>query len=179
MRGSPLPRVAEAKVLVQALDELEKNLRALRRFFDAIPGGDRRSSANMAAANPAIGLKFDTTEAMVDKGQLVDPVKFQELIGWKSRQAVWKAATGNRVFFMEHQAGRYFPTFYADPAYQRSHLEAVTRILGDLPGGSKLQFFLTRKGSLGGKTPLEVLASGGLAKVKSAAMAFAEIPMEV
>ena len=68
-------------------------------------------------------LVLDTTEAMISKGQLVDPVKFQEIMGWKTRQAVWKAAADNRVFFMEHQSGRYLPAFYADPAYQRAHLE--------------------------------------------------------
>ena len=51
-------------------------------------------------------------------------------------------------------------------------------MLGDLPGGSKLQFFVTRKGSLGGKTPLEALATGGLAKVKDVTSAFVEVPMK-
>ena len=46
--------------------------------------------------------------------------------------------------------------------------------LGDLPGGAKLQFFLTRKGSLGGETPLQALAAGRVAKVKDIAAAFAE-----
>jgi hypothetical protein len=175
---APLPRGHEAKFLVRSFDELEKNLRILRGRFDAIPGSARSTSTNTVAANPAITLILDTTEAMADKGQLIDPVKFQKLMGWKSRQAVWKAAADNRVFFIEHEAERYFPAFYANPAYQRSHLEAVTKILGDLPGGSKLQFFLTHKGSLGGKTPLEVLAAGGLAKVKSVAAAFAEVPVK-
>jgi hypothetical protein len=175
---APLPGVAEAKFLGRTFDQLEKNIRVLRGRFGAILGSGIRGSTKTVAANHAIGLKFDTTEAMVDKGQLVDPVKFQELMGWKSRQAVWKAAAGNRVFFMEHQAKRYFPMFYADPAYQRSHLEAVTKILGNLPGGSKLQFFSTRKGSLGGNTPLEALAAGDIAKVKSVAEAFAEVPVK-
>lgn len=78
---------------------------------------------------------------------------------------------------LEYKAQRYFPTFYADPAYDRRHLEEVTKILGDLPGGSKLQFFLTRKGSLGGVTPLQALADGRFCKVKDIAAAFAEVPM--
>lgn len=59
--------------------------------------------------------------------------------------------------------------------YQRAQLEAVTKVLGDLPGGAKLQFFLTRKGSLGGATPLEALAQGKLQKVKDVAAAFADV----
>lgn len=73
---------------------------------------------------------------------------------------------------------RYFPAFYADPAYQCTHLEAVTKILGDLPSVSKLQFFLTRKGSLNGRTSREALAAGELTKVRHVAMAFAEIPVK-
>jgi hypothetical protein len=168
------------------VNELEKKLRDLRVLFVGRISDDTRRAAISAAVKTAAvhpvatrsPLVLDTTEAMVSKGQLVDPVQFQERMGWKSRQAVWKAATDNRVFYLEHQAERYFPAFYADPAYQRTHLEAVTKILGDLPGGSKLQFFLTRKGSLEGKTPLEALAAGGFAKVKSVAAAFADVSMK-
>ena len=178
---APLPSKEDARILVRTVDELEQMLRVLRDRFQVIPVGAPRTSVNTITAKRASSqppLVLDATEAMIGKGQLVDPVQFQELMGWKTRQAVWKAATDNRVFFMEHQSERYFPTFYADPAYQRAHLEAITKILGNLPGGSKLQFFLTRKQSLGGKTPLEALAAGGLAKVKDVASAFAEVPME-
>ena len=179
---APFPNEEDAKLLVRTIDELERKALHLRGLFSGtLPGSAHRTSNNKSASNSASTrprLIFDTIEEMVGKGQLVEPVKFQELMGWKTRQAVWKAATDNRMFYMELQSERYFPAFYADPAYQRSHLEAVTKILGDLPGGSKLQFFLTRKGSLDGKTPLEALAAGDLAKVKSVAMAFAEIPMK-
>lgn len=117
-----------------------------------------------------------TTEAMIHNGQLVVPGAFQELMGWATRQAVWKAAAGHRVFYLTHNTERYFPRFYGDPTYDRKHLEAVTKLLGDLPGGSKLQFFLTRKGSLGGETPLQALAAGRVAKVRDVAAAFAEAP---
>jgi hypothetical protein len=40
----------------------------------------------------------------------------------------------------------YFPAFYADKRYDRRHLEAITKLLGDLPDGAKLQFFLNPKG---------------------------------
>lgn len=52
----------------------------------------------------------------------------------------------------------------------------VSRLFGDLPGVSTLQFFLTRKGSLGGEAPLRALAVGRVAKVKGVAAAFAEVP---
>jgi hypothetical protein len=168
-----------------ALNELEKTVRALRTVAIRFSPPSGRAQA-FAVAKPAaerVGasapLVLDTTEAMIKKGQLVTPVEFQELMGWATRQAVWKAAESHRVFYLDYKAQRYFPTFYGDPAYDRKHLEAVTKILGDLPGGSKLQFFLTRKGSLGSVTPLQALADGRFPKVKDIAAAFAEVPMEV
>jgi hypothetical protein len=160
-----------------ALDELDATVKALRSAVTrvaATPSGASSSSVSDPAA-----LVLDSTEAMVQKGQLVTAAEFQELMGWTSRQAVWKAVDSRRVFCLEYKAQRYFPAFYADASYDRRHLEAVTKILGDLPGGAKLQFFLTRKGSLGGATPLQALAAGRVAKVRDIAAAFAEVPSEV
>jgi hypothetical protein len=53
-------------------------------------------------------------------------------------------------------------------------LDAVHKILGELPVGSKLMFFFNPKGSLSGRTPLEALLCGQLAKVKATAAAFAD-----
>jgi hypothetical protein len=71
----------------------------------------------------------------------------------------------------DFQGERYFPAFYADPAYQRSQLEAVTKVLRELPGGAKLQFFLSRRGSLGGATAQQALAKGKLQNVNDVAAA--------
>jgi len=68
---------------------------------------------------------------------------------------------------------RLFPAFYADQRYDRRLLWAVTKRLGDIPGGSKLQFFQTPKGSLGGLTPLEALHLGKIREVNVAAEGFA------
>lgn len=156
--------------LGMVLRELEHTVRVLRVAAGETPPAAwaPRQDATRAA------LALDTTEAMVDKGQLGTPVAFQQLMGWRSRQAVSKAAQSQRVFSVRHKAQRYFPAFFADPAYDRRHLEAVSQALGDLPGGSKLQFFLTRKGSLAGATPLQALAGGRVAKVMDVAAAFAE-----
>ncbi len=174
--------------LASVLDELEQTVKVLRVVTVSAPSASSRmqvSEVGKPAAQAATkqndarnALVLDTTEAMIDKGQLLTPVEFQKLMGWATRQAVWKAAESNRVFYLTYKAERYFPAFYGDPSYDRKHLEAVTKVLGDLPGGSKLQFFLTRKGSLGGDTPLQALAAGRVAKVKDVAAAFAEVPAE-
>lgn len=184
LAGGTSAKHALRQELGGVLDELEKTVRALRvvAVGVAAPSGRVQTSAAAAPATRPVGasaqLVLDSTEAMIKRGQLVTPVEFQALMGWETRQAVWKAAESHRIFYLEYKAQRYFPSFYGDPAYDRRHLEAVTKVLGDLPGGSKLQFFLTRKGSLGGETPLQALAAGRVAKVKDVAAAFAEVPLE-
>lgn len=165
------------KELANVLDELEQTVKVLRvATVSAPPASSRMQASEVRKPATQEALVLDNTEALINKGQLLTPVEFQNLMGWASRQAVWKAAEGNRVFYLTYKAERYFPAFYGDPSYDRKHLEAVTKVLGDLPGGSKLQFFLTRKGSLGGETPLQALAAGRVAKVKDVAAAFAEVP---
>jgi len=182
--GSAGGKNVSRQELTEALDELEKTVKALRLVTaQASPisgqtqGLEVRKPAGKRDGGGA-SWSLDTTATMIERGQLVTPLEFQRLMGWATRQAVWKAVDSHRVFYLDHKAERYFPTFYSDPAYDRKQLEAVTQILGELPGGSKLQFFLTRKGSLGGNTPLHALAAGRVAKVKDVAAAFAEVPTE-
>ena len=67
-----------------------------------------------------------------------------------------------------------YPEFFADPRYNSRQLEAVTKRLGDLPSGSKWQFFTTGKGFLSGVTPLEALRAGKFALVLRCAEGFLE-----
>lgn len=160
-----------------ALQERENIVSVLRVAAIETPAASDRSKEreNQPDEHDArAALILDSTEAMVRKGQRVTRVEFQQLMGWTTRQAVSKATQSHRIFSRVYRAERYFPAFYADPAYDRRHLEAVSEVLGDLPGGSKLQFFLTRQGSLGGETPLQALAAGRVAKVKDVAAAFAQ-----
>lgn len=163
-----------AQEVEDVVGELVHTIGVLRQV--SLRSGPASEHTGAAGPHTTAALEFGSTESMIRLGQLLHPVDFQQRMGWSSRQAVWKAAQSQRVFYLLHQAERYFPAFYADPRYERKHLEAVTKVLGDLPGGSKLQFFLTRKASLGGQTPLQALAAGRVAKVKDIAAAFAEAP---
>jgi hypothetical protein len=95
-------------------------------------------------------------------------------MGW-TKQALSKALASHRIFFIEFESVRYFPAFYADPGQERRQLEAITKIMGNLPGSSKLQFFLNPRGSLSRLTPLQALQRGMLTQVKNAAAGFAEV----
>lgn len=119
-------------------------------------------------------LVIDTTTNMVRAGHLIPSAKFRSMMGWKSPASLAKALAAGRVFALTFEGHEHFPSFFADPAYNRRQLYAVTKMLGDLPGGAKLQFFLARKGSLSGATPLAAIASGRLEQVLRMAGAYAE-----
>lgn len=164
---------------VRELDKLEESIRRLRAQFTGKAEEVRTASAGSGAKSQASAARHArdsvqaTLEQMVRLRQLLASTEFSNQLNW-SRQALSKALGSNRVFYVDFMGDRYFPAFYADPTYQRAQLEAVTKVLGELPGGAKLQFFLARRGSLGGATPLDALAEGKLQKVKDVAAAFAD-----
>lgn len=65
----------------------------------------------------------------------------------------------------------YYPTFFAEERYAKAGVSAVSQALGSLPGSSKY-FFLTRKSTRLGETPLEALVSGRFAQVLVSAETF-------
>ncbi|MBL8352186.1 MAG: hypothetical protein JNL87_17955 [Burkholderiaceae bacterium] len=75
----------------------------------------------------------------------------------------------HRLFSTQWSGKAWYPAFMADQTTDIRSLEAVCRRLGQLPAGSKWQFFVTPKASLGGKTPLEALREGGVTAVRLAA----------
>lgn len=80
----------------------------------------------------------------------------------------------HRLFSTQWNGKALYPAFMAERTADIRSLEAVCRRLGQLPAGSKWQFFVTPKASLEGKTPLEALREGGLAAVNTAADGFRE-----
>ncbi len=110
---------------------------------------------------------------MVNEGALVDSTTFVERLK-VSRQALSKALKAKRVFYVEVSGQRFYPDFFLDKRYERRQVELVSKALGELAGASKLQFFLTKKASLEGRTPLDALARGQFSRVRIAAQGFAE-----
>jgi hypothetical protein len=91
-----------------------------------------------------------------------------------TRQAVSAASRARRLFTVDVEGQSYFPAFFADGKVDRATLENVSRILGELPGWTKWDFFTTAKGSLGDINPLEALCKGKVEEVNRVAAAFAE-----
>jgi hypothetical protein len=110
----------------------------------------------------------------VDPSLLLEEGEFRHRMGWTARKLEAEEASGRVFHLVVEQAARY-PAFYADfDLAGRRRLATVFQLLGDLPGGSKWQFFTGAKGSLGGTTPLEALREGMLRRVKATAEGFAE-----
>ena len=154
--------VADRKDALKRIDKLERVIGQIRERLQQVP----EQALDFSEADRV-------TDEMIRKRELLESAAFATRLGW-TRQALSKALAARRVFFVEHQGARYFPAFYADKRYDRRHLEAITKLLGDLPGGAKLQFFLNPRGSLGKRTPLQALERGQLADVKAAAEGFVQ-----
>jgi len=168
----------KATAYLKELQRLEQTIHQLKAEI-ADDAADEQPAATIQASalEPAVQELPDTVRTkltqMVRARELLASADFLNELGL-SKQALSKALGANRIFYVDFRGQRYFPAFYVDPMYRRTQLEAVTKELGNLPGGAKLQFFMNRRGSLGGATPLEALAAGKLEKVKDVAAAFAD-----
>jgi len=85
-----------------------------------------------------------------------------------------KSESAGQIFCLELLGEKLYPAFFADGRYPREYLFLVTKRLGKVSGGAKMQFFEQPKGSLGGISPLEALERGMLALVKRSADGFRE-----
>jgi hypothetical protein len=156
---------AETHALLRHLGTLTRKFEQIRL---TLQDNEVRRLADEAARQSAAHH-----EALVRESALLEPAEFAARLNW-TRQALSKALTSNRVFFVEVQGSRYFPAFFTDPRYERRHLEAVSKSLGTLPGATKLWFMSSPKGSLAGETPLQALAKGKVADAVRAAEGFLE-----
>jgi hypothetical protein len=90
-----------------------------------------------------------------------------------SRQALSKAVKELRIFSVEGPSNsQLYPAFFASEKPERRELEKVSQALGDMPGPSKWEFFITPKTSLGGRSPVAAVAEGDLQRVLAAASGF-------
>lgn len=112
-------------------------------------------------------------DKLVQQGALLNSTVFRDTMGW-SRQALSKALNEHRVFYVSRGSKRLYPSFFASTTYDSAQVQSVSRVLGALPGESKMLFFTAPKLSLEQQSPLEVLAKGQVDPVLDAAHAFAE-----
>lgn len=96
--------------------------------------------------------------ALVDKGELLSSADFIERVDI-TRQALSNRLAAGSIFYVDGGRNeRYYPAFFADAGLDTKAVRKVSKALGELPGASKWVFFTNPRESLGGLTPLEVLA---------------------
>jgi hypothetical protein len=179
-----LPDEQVGSLFKDGLRQVLATLNAAGLWFDS--ASDRRSmasAAGKASTGSAKEKRLDLAEferqalpvreALVSNGALLSASEFRTALD-VSRQALSKAVNDGRIFTVDVRATQYYPAFFVSPDIDRKTLAKVTKQLGTIPGWSKWQFFTTRKGSLGGSTPLEALKRGDVKAVTAAANAFAE-----
>ena len=110
---------------------------------------------------------------LVARKEVISSGEFTDILQI-SRQALSKAVKANRIFSVEVGGENYYPAFFADPAIDRRKLERVSKLLGELSGWQKWQFFTNPKASLENLTPLEALKKGHYERVATAVLGFAE-----
>lgn len=156
--ANPSDLAAELELLSERIGEVRGRLAASH--------GKLVSGAELAGAMAAM-------KKMVQEGRLIDSTSFVERKN-VTRQALSKALKAHRLFYVEFDGQRYIPSFFLDTRLESRQIEGVSKALGELPGPSKLQFFVTRKASLSGQTPIDALADGHYSRVRTAAEGFAE-----
>jgi hypothetical protein len=162
--GSGLDRKVYSQIQLQPA-----KMRSIRAALERVNKGLLTLARELTEA----GLTAKTRAPLARSGSLLPPGEFAVSMGW-TRQALSKAVASNRVFFIDDGSLRKYPAFFADTSLSRQQVQSVAKLLGDLPGGAKLQFFTSAKASLDRRTPLQAMRDGQLLKVKAAAQGFAE-----
>lgn len=135
-----------------------------------VRSGSARANQEFTAQLNKQSLDFRRRQR--DEGLLMTSADFLAPLGI-SRQALSKAVREQRVFYVEGPSNtQLYPAFFVTDKRTRRLLEKVSRTLGDLPGPSKWQFFITPKSSLGGRSPVVAIQDGDVERVLAAAAAF-------
>jgi hypothetical protein len=163
------PRKEKAALLLQHIDSLTRRFEHIRRTLQEEVQDEELDQLGVAARRKG----EETFRKMVREGVLLEPAAVAARLGW-TRQALSKALAARRVYFVEMDGVRYYPAFFADSRYERRHVEALSKALGELPGSTKLHFMTTPKAPLSGLSPLQALAQGQFAAAKVAAEGFAQ-----
>jgi hypothetical protein len=93
---------------------------------------------------------------MVANGELILEADFRQRLGVTQRRLSKLLADGS-VFTMAVDEMEYYPALLADPVVDRKRLQAICRILVPAPPECRLDFVSSSRGSLGGRSPLQML----------------------
>jgi hypothetical protein len=101
---------------------------------------------------------YTARKRLADKGELLSSAELAQRLQ-VSRQAINQRVGTGSLFFLDGPGGAtYFPAFFADEKYEKRALRKVVRALEGQSGANKWLFFTSPRVSLGGLTPLDILA---------------------
>jgi hypothetical protein len=95
---------------------------------------------------------------MVANGELLAETDFCQRLQLTQRRLSKLLADGS-VFTMGVDDVEYYPAVLADPVHNRQRLQAICRTIAPAPADSRLGFLTSRRGSLGDRSPLDMLDS--------------------
>ncbi|WP_310076496.1 hypothetical protein [Paraburkholderia graminis] len=95
---------------------------------------------------------------MVANGELISEDDFRQRLGVTPRR-LSKLLTEGSVFTLEVDEAVFYPTLLAEPGIDHNRLQAVCRIIVPAPPGSRLDFLTSQRGSLGDRSPLQMLSN--------------------
>jgi hypothetical protein len=93
---------------------------------------------------------------MIASGELISEADFRQRLGVTLRR-LSKLLTDGSVFTMLIDDVEYYPALLADPVVDRKRLQAICRILVPAPPECRLDFLSSSRGSLGGRSPMQML----------------------
>lgn len=106
-------------------------------------------------------------------GNLLDGPEFVRRSEWNGIQLA-DALRRSEIFAIELNGKNSYPEFPLNANCHIRELREILLMLAELPSGSKLQFFTTAKGSLGGITPFEGLKKRRYKAATKAARGFVD-----
>jgi hypothetical protein len=110
---------------------------------------------------------------MVADGELISEADFRQRLGVTQRRLT-KLLADRNVFTMTIDDVQYYPALLADPALDRKRLQTICRVLVPAPAECRLDFLSSTRGSLGKRSPLQMLADDNdFKRLRQAAVAWA------
>jgi hypothetical protein len=93
---------------------------------------------------------------MVARGELISGAHLRERLGLTERRLAMLLANGS-VFTLAVDDMEYYPALLADASVDRERLQEICRIIVPAPPDCRLDFLSSSRGSLGGRSPPQML----------------------
>jgi hypothetical protein len=105
-----------------------------------------------------MAAKLVARRELVANGELISEADLRHRLSVTPLHLSKLLADGS-AFTMEVDGAEYYPALLADSTHNRERLQAICLIIAPAPADSRLGFLTSRRGSLGDRSPLDMLDS--------------------